>query len=77
MTETRTDIILTRLAHKTRKMKQDDRYHARVEIDKPSLLALIKISSTRPISGYYLSNARNTLMSSQRLALDRTHRSEF
>ncbi|KAH0836451.1 MFS general substrate transporter [Lanmaoa asiatica] len=50
LTETRADIILTRLARKMRKIKQDDRYHARAEIDKPSLFTLIKISSTRPIS---------------------------
>ncbi|KAI9573833.1 major facilitator superfamily domain-containing protein [Boletus coccyginus] len=50
LTETRDHIILTRLARKMRQMKQDDRYHARAEIDKRSLLMLIKISSTRPIS---------------------------
>ncbi|KAI9573844.1 major facilitator superfamily domain-containing protein [Boletus coccyginus] len=50
LTETRVDIILTRLARKMTQMKQDDRYHTTAEIDKHSLLTLIKITSTRPIS---------------------------
>ena len=50
LTETRADIILTRLARKMRQTKQDGRYHARAEIDKHSLFTLIKISSTRPMS---------------------------
>ncbi|KAF8548850.1 MFS general substrate transporter [Imleria badia] len=49
LTETRADIILTRLARKMRQTKQDSRYHARAETDKHSLFTLIKISSTRPI----------------------------
>ncbi|KAG9309878.1 major facilitator superfamily domain-containing protein [Chiua virens] len=49
LTETRADIILTRLARKIRKMNQDDRYHTKAEIDKPSLTTSIKISCTRPI----------------------------
>ena len=52
LSETRVDIILTRLARKMRQTKQDSRYHARAEIDKHSLFTLIKISSTRPISGW-------------------------
>ncbi|KAF8449345.1 major facilitator superfamily domain-containing protein [Boletus edulis BED1] len=49
LTETRADIILTRLARKMRQTKQDSRYRARAEIDKHSVFTLIKISSTRPI----------------------------
>ncbi|KAF9244116.1 MFS general substrate transporter [Melanogaster broomeanus] len=50
LTETRSDIILTRLARKIRKGKNDERYRARAEIEKPKLLELIKTSSIRPIS---------------------------
>ncbi|KAF9219733.1 MFS general substrate transporter [Gyrodon lividus] len=50
LTETRSDIILTRLARNIRKEKHDKRYRARAEIEKCSLLTLIKISSIRPIS---------------------------
>lgn len=56
LSETRSDIILTRLARKMRKTKQDDRYRAKAEIDKRSLFTLIKISSMRPISACYLLN---------------------
>ncbi|KIJ65186.1 hypothetical protein HYDPIDRAFT_175204 [Hydnomerulius pinastri MD-312] len=48
--ETRSDIILSRLAQKLRKEKNDERYRARAEIEKPGLTTLIKISSIRPIS---------------------------
>ena len=77
LAETRADIILTRLARKMRQTKQDSRYHARAEIDKHSLFTLIKISSTRPISEWCFPNVRNTLISSQRITLDRTYCSEF
>ncbi|KAG0698233.1 MFS general substrate transporter [Suillus ampliporus] len=49
MKETRATIVLTRLARKTRKETGDDRYQAKAEIEKQSLVALIKISCTRPI----------------------------
>jgi len=77
LTETRTDIILTRLARKMRQVKQDDRYHARAEIEKRSLLTLIKITSTRPISGWWFLDTRSALTPSQRLTLDRADRFEF
>ncbi|KIJ20594.1 hypothetical protein PAXINDRAFT_66333, partial [Paxillus involutus ATCC 200175] len=50
LTETRSDIILARLACKIRKEKHDDRYRVRAENNKPSLLTLIKMSSVRPIA---------------------------
>jgi hypothetical protein len=49
MKETRATIVLTRLAKRKRKETGDDRYQARSEIEKESLIALIKISCTRPI----------------------------
>ncbi|OAX41038.1 MFS general substrate transporter [Rhizopogon vinicolor AM-OR11-026] len=49
MKETRATIVLTRLAKKKRKETGDDRYQAKAEIEKQSLITLIKISCTRPI----------------------------
>ncbi|KAJ8591034.1 MFS general substrate transporter [Rhizopogon salebrosus TDB-379] len=49
MKETRTTIVLTRLARKKRKETGDNRYQAKAEIEKESLITLIKISCTRPI----------------------------
>ncbi|KAH7885759.1 MFS general substrate transporter [Phlebopus sp. FC_14] len=49
LTETRSSIILTRIAQKMRKQTGDDRYRAQAEIDKQNLLTLIKISCTRPL----------------------------
>jgi hypothetical protein len=53
LTETRSDIILARLACKIRKEKHDDRYRVRAENNKPSLLTLIKMSSVRPIGMWF------------------------
>jgi hypothetical protein len=52
MKETRTTIVLTRLARKKRKETGDNRYQAKAEIEKESLITLIKISCTRPICQY-------------------------
>ncbi|KAG1738888.1 major facilitator superfamily domain-containing protein [Suillus paluster] len=49
MKETRATIVLTRLARKKRKETGDARYQAKAEIEKQSLMTLIKISCTRPI----------------------------
>ncbi|KAK0488558.1 MFS general substrate transporter [Armillaria novae-zelandiae] len=49
MKETRSSILLTRLAKKIRKETGDDRYRARVEDERTSLGTLIFISITRPI----------------------------
>ncbi|KAJ7132372.1 MFS polyamine transporter [Mycena epipterygia] len=49
MRETRSSILLTRLAKKTRKETGDHRYRARIEDERTSLLELIYISCTRPI----------------------------
>ncbi|KAJ7233034.1 MFS polyamine transporter [Mycena rebaudengoi] len=49
MTETRSSILLTRLAKKIRKDTGDNRYRARIEDERASLTTLIFISCTRPI----------------------------
>ncbi|KAG2140816.1 MFS general substrate transporter [Suillus cothurnatus] len=52
MSETRSSIILARIAKDTRKMTGDPRYRSSAEIDKPSMSSLIKTSCTRPL--YFL-----------------------
>ncbi|KAG6809793.1 hypothetical protein H0H92_014722 [Tricholoma furcatifolium] len=49
LTETRSAILLTRLAKKMRKETGNNRYRARVEDQRPSLKHLIFISCTRPV----------------------------
>jgi hypothetical protein len=49
MKETRSSIILTRMAKKLRKTTGDHRYRARVEDERASLANLIFISCTRPV----------------------------
>ncbi|KAG2058308.1 MFS general substrate transporter [Suillus hirtellus] len=49
MSETRSSIVLTRIAKDTRKMTGDPRYRSSAEINKPSMLSLIKTSLTRPL----------------------------
>ncbi|KAF7289098.1 Drug transporter [Mycena chlorophos] len=49
MRETRSSILLTRLAKKLRKETGDKRYRARVEDERADLATLIFISCTRPI----------------------------
>ncbi|KAG1730303.1 MFS general substrate transporter, partial [Suillus lakei] len=52
MSETRSSIVLARIAKDTRKMTGDPRYRSSTEIDKPSMTSLIKTSCTRPL--YFL-----------------------
>ncbi|THU81172.1 MFS general substrate transporter [Dendrothele bispora CBS 962.96] len=47
--ETRSSIILTRIAKRIRKETGDNRYRARIEDERSSLRTLIYISCTRPI----------------------------
>ncbi|TCD62574.1 hypothetical protein EIP91_006724 [Steccherinum ochraceum] len=49
MTETRSAVLLTRIAKKTRKETGDKRYRARVEDERADLKTLIYISCTRPV----------------------------
>ncbi|KAF8799274.1 MFS polyamine transporter [Phlegmacium glaucopus] len=49
MKETRSSIILTRIAKQLRKTTGDHRYRARVEDERASLTALIFVSCTRPV----------------------------
>ena len=49
MRETRTVVLLTRMAKKMRKETGNKQYRARVEVDRASLRTLIYISFTRPI----------------------------
>lgn len=51
MKETRSSVLLTRLAKKLRKDTGDNRYRARIEDERGSLRSLIAVSLTRPISG--------------------------
>jgi hypothetical protein len=56
MKETRSAVVLTRIAKKLRKKTGDHRYRARVEDERASLKTLIWISCTRPICSFYLSH---------------------
>ncbi|KAF8330493.1 MFS polyamine transporter [Amanita rubescens] len=49
MQETRSGVLLTRLAKKIRKETGDKRYRARIEDERASLWTLIRISCTRPL----------------------------
>ncbi|KAH9933422.1 major facilitator superfamily domain-containing protein [Fomitopsis serialis] len=49
MTETRTSVLLVRLAKKIRKETGNPRYRARVEDESASLSTLIYVSCTRPV----------------------------
>lgn len=49
MKETRSGVLLTRLARKLRRETGNQRYRARVEDERGSLRTLIYISLTRPI----------------------------
>ncbi|KIM88106.1 hypothetical protein PILCRDRAFT_62793 [Piloderma croceum F 1598] len=60
MKETRSTIILTRLARKLRKETGDKRYRARAEDEEGSLSTLILISCTRPV---YLLTTEPTVLS--------------
>ena len=52
MQETRSGVLLTRLAKKIRKETGDNRYRARIEDERASLWTLIRISCTRPLCKY-------------------------
>jgi len=62
MTETRSTVILTRMARKVRKDTGDDRYRARAEINKPSLASMIAISCTRPFCKYNIHHCSNRVL---------------
>ncbi|OAX38745.1 MFS general substrate transporter, partial [Rhizopogon vinicolor AM-OR11-026] len=47
--ETRSSIVLARIAKDVRKTTGDPRYQTSAEIDKPNILSLIKTSCTRPL----------------------------
>lgn len=49
LSETRSSIILARIAKDIRKTTGDSRYRTSAEIDKPDMLSLIKTSCTRPL----------------------------
>ncbi len=49
MRETRSAVLLTRLAKKMRKETGNGQYRARVEVERASLRTLIYISCTRPV----------------------------
>ena len=49
MKETRSAVVLTRIAKKLRKKTGNHRYRARVEDERASLRTLIWISCTRPV----------------------------
>ncbi|KAL4077375.1 major facilitator superfamily domain-containing protein [Scleroderma citrinum] len=52
MSETRGSILLKRLARDARRVTGDDTIKARIEVERESLLSLIKIACTRPL--YFL-----------------------
>lgn len=52
MSETRSSIILARLARDARRVSGDNRVKARIEVERESLLSLIKVACTRPL--YFL-----------------------
>lgn len=49
MSETRSSIVITHLARDARRVTGDNRLKARIEVDRESLLSLIKIACTRPL----------------------------
>ena len=57
MKETRSAVLLTRLAKKLRKETGDSRYCAHVEDERTSLRTLIYISCTRPLCEYDLTKS--------------------
>lgn len=54
MKETRSGVLLMRLARKLRAETGNPRYRARIEDERASLRTLIYISCTRPICAYSL-----------------------
>lgn len=53
MTETRSAVLITRIAQKLRKETGDSRYRARVEDQRVRMRTLIFISCTRPLREFY------------------------
>jgi hypothetical protein len=49
LSETRSSIVLARIAKAVRKTTGDPRYRSSAEIGKPSMLSMIKTSCTRPL----------------------------
>lgn len=49
MQETRSSVLLTRMAQKMRKEMGDQSYRSRAEDEKPDLRTLLMVSATRPI----------------------------
>lgn len=49
MSETRSSVILTRLARDARRVTGDNRLKARMEVERVSILDLLKIACTRPL----------------------------
>ena len=49
MSETRSSVILTRLARDARRVTGDNRLKARMEVERVSILDLFKIACTRPL----------------------------
>ncbi|OAX39681.1 MFS general substrate transporter [Rhizopogon vinicolor AM-OR11-026] len=49
LSETRSSVVLTRIAKDVRKTTGDARYRSSSEIDKPSMLSMIKVTCTRPL----------------------------
>ena len=49
MSETRSSIIFARLARDARRVSGDNRVKARIEVERESLLSLIKVACTRPL----------------------------
>ena len=53
MRETRRSVVLARIARNLRKRTGNERYKARVEIEKQSLKSLLIVSCTRPLCKYF------------------------
>lgn len=81
MSETRSTVILTRLARKLRKDTGNHRYRARVEDERGSFRNLLYVSCTRPLCKLYsfiffqwLSTVRKLTSIYPSLVVHRAHR---
>jgi len=54
MSETRSSIILIRLARDARRITGNNKLKARIEVERASLRSLLKVSCTRPLCTYDL-----------------------
>lgn len=77
MGETRSSVLLKRLARKMRKETGDQRYRARVEDELPSLRSLMFVSATRPLCKLRLGLALVKLMRCLRLDFYRAYSSKL